>query len=211
MLKKFVNFDEVLNNKRTFVFCGGVFLSEVESVKFEAGEEGRLESSIDLASPIFVESGVEAAEQVGLSLAVVHFQVGQESRSHVRMIRSGTHTRVYLSTSHLLEPSSEEPDRENDEEEVGGEEEVALTRVLNLDRVQMHVVLGGEVTVQSGVDVLEFVSARVLVFRVGLGVGASKTATHGRSTKSGLCSKSGYGSVPHEEVHMWTSAYHCYY
>jgi hypothetical protein len=49
----------------------------------------------------------------------------------------------------------------------------------------MHVVLGGVIVVEDGVDVFEVVSSSVLVFRVRLGVGTVE-ASSGSSSEERL-------------------------
>ena len=71
-----------------------------------------------------------------------------------------------------MEPSGGAPDWENNHGEVSTEEENTLTRVLDLDRVQVHVELGCEIRVQDTVDVLEMGAASVFVKAVRLGVGS---------------------------------------
>jgi hypothetical protein len=71
-----------------------------------------------------------------------------------------------------VEPSCGTPDWEDNDGEVSTEKENTLARVLDLDRVQVHVELGSEIRVQDTVDVLEVGAASVLVKAVRLRVGS---------------------------------------
>jgi len=76
-----------------------------------------------------------------------------------------------------VEPSGDTPDRHYDEREVNHDQGDAFLARPNLNRVQMQVELWGKITVQNGVDLLEMVSARVLVQTIRLGVGSVPVTT----------------------------------
>ena len=71
----------------------------------------------------------------------------------------------------------------------------------------MHVELGGEVTVQNGVDVLKMVSTSVLVKRIGLGVGSvpATTATSCSLRSNDALAEDGRGGFASSEQlgHQW--------
>ena len=104
------------------------------------------------------------------------------------MVRAWSDARPHLSSSILHGSSGNQPTWEDDTEEVHCNESPTLLAALDLDGVQMHVELWGDVTVKDSVDVLEVDSPRVVVpfvrQRIWLVETASPHSTHSRQTAS---------------------------
>lgn len=139
---------------------------------------------LGLAAPVLVEGRGTAAEEVLGLLAAVGAQVVQQSGHHVVVVGPGAECGHHHGADTLVNGSSDAPDGENDAAEVEREQAVTLARVLDLDRVQMHVELRGKVRVQDTVDVLEMGTSGVLVEGVGHGVGPVEVAATGGAERS---------------------------
>ena len=63
-----------------------------------------------LSAKVSVEDSILAAEEVGLVLVVVFFQVADKSRSHVSVVRARADGGVDHRSSQFVEPSGSEPD-----------------------------------------------------------------------------------------------------
>ena len=135
---------------------------------------------VALANPIHIEHGVLAAQKVSSVLKVVLLEVVDDAATHVGVVVAGSKRREVVAAGELVEPPGHEPDGHDDQCEVNHDQSDTFLGGPNLNRVEVHVVLGGEVTVHNGVDLLEMVPARVLVQTIGLGVGSVPvTATGG--------------------------------
>ena len=153
-----------------------------------------------LSAEVSVEDGVLAAEHVGGLLVVVILEVADETGTHVCVVWARADGGVNHGSSQFVKPSGGEPDGHDDQSEVDGNQGATFFRIFNLDRVEMHVVLGGLVGVQDSVDVLQVVSSGVLVVGVGLGV---RTVEASSSGKHGGCSLLEYRSASaHKHRHL---------
>lgn len=153
-----------------------------------------------LSDEVSVEDAVLAAEEIGGLLVVVLLEVVDETGTHVCVVWARADGGVDHGSSQFVKPSGGEPDGHDDQSEVDGNQGATFFRIFNLDRVEMHVVLGGVVVVQDGVDVLQVVSSGVLVFGVGLGVGTVEASSSG---SHGGCSLLEYRSASaHEHRHL---------
>ena len=126
--------------------------------------------------------------------------MGEETRGHVVVVGAGP-DRGEEHVAHLLvHVAGKEPAGQQHRHEVAEHQEVALLRVLDLDRVQVHVELGREVVVEDRVHVLQVQAPRVGVQLVGLGVGAREVAPAlGGSREGGRGAEAGAGPhQPHE-------------
>ena len=106
-------------------------------------------SSVLLAHPIAIEFTVQAAELIGLALAIVALEVGDKLGSHMGVLLSSTDASARFRASALHEPSSVAPDREDDAEEVSKPQDDTLLGVLNPQGVQVHMEFRGEVGVED--------------------------------------------------------------
>jgi len=131
------------------------------------------------AHPVPVVLSVTTAEEVLSLVEVVCLQVIGKARNHVSSIASGSHTGEHHATGPNVKLASSKPHRANNAEEIGQAEKVALTRVLNLNGVQMQVELRSKVGVKDSVDVFHVCAARILVQTIGFGVGAVEATTRG--------------------------------
>ena len=89
--------------------------------------------------------------------------------------------------------SGHEPDWQNDGEEVSEEKEYALSRVLDLYRVEMHVELWAKVAIPSSVDVFKMDPSGLLVEAVRSWVRSGPVATASTSD----CRARAEGAVEH--------------
>ena len=119
-----------------------------------------------LPEEVSVKDGRLAAEDIWLALEVVVLQMAEEFRSHVRVVWARPHRWEEMRAGVLVGRASDDPAWENDCHEVASQQEPALSAVLDVDRVQMHVVLWANIGVKSGVNVLEVDAAGVLVLGV---------------------------------------------
>lgn len=106
-----------------------------------------------------------------------------------------------------MEVGAEAPAGEEDEHEVEEDERHALLGLLDEGRVEMHVVLGGEIVVQDGVDILKSDHAGLLVRLAELGVGAMEVAAasaHCKELGNGECGASAEGSGEQVQVRIKT-------
>ena len=78
-----------------------------------------------------------------------------------------------------MQPSSNKPSREYDHCEIDHDERYTLLALSDLNRVEMHMVLGSEVRVELSVDVFEVPPARVLVQAIGLRIWPVESSTLG--------------------------------
>ena len=131
------------------------------------------------AHPVLVVLSSAAAKEVISLFKVVCFQVICKARNHVSSITSRSHTGEHHVTSPNMKLASCKPHRANNEDEIGQTESVTLTRVLNLNGVQMKMELGGKVRVKHCVDIFHVCSAGILVQRIGFRVGTVETTTTG--------------------------------
>jgi len=97
--------------------------SEREAVLLHGYHEVWLQVALALLShPVAVESGWLPAQQVGLVFEVVFLQVVQKPGRHVSVVRARSKCGEHHRTTQLLEPTSDQPARENYQGEVGKQE-----------------------------------------------------------------------------------------
>mgnify|MGYP001626548932 CR=1 FL=1 len=170
-------------------------------------------SAIFLSDPISVELSVKTAELVGLILAVVFFQMRKKFRRHVSVLISSANRGEHVRTSASHQPSCSAPHWEDDHTEESKPECETLLAALDPHGVEMHVELGGEITVKNRVDIFQVVSAGVLVQWIRLGVRsvpAAATAASCHGCCSGKHRRIGLRAAHHLH-HQGTALLHCYF
>lgn len=151
--------------------------SELEAVSLEALSEVGLHFVLHgLSAEVLIEDTGSAAERVLRVLVVVRLQVADKSASHVGVVLARTERGEEHGTGLLVEVCTEAPSGGNDQEEVEHDQGDTLLGLLDEGRVQMHVVLGGEIVIQHGVDILKLHEAGVLVRLAKPGVGSVEVA-----------------------------------
>ena len=134
-------------------------------------------SAVLLSHPIFVELGVQSSKLVRLVLAVVLTQVADQSRCHVVVLGAGADGGEHIGTRTLHQIPGEAPHWEDNHTEESEPKSQPLLAALNPHGVEMHVEFWSEVAVQDSVDVLQVVSAGVLVQWIRLWVRSMPAAT----------------------------------